>query len=293
MDWNWFFSSFCQSAAALIGIIGAFVISRLLGTSEKINNIISEFDNLLIEFNEVILNINSRHFYWFTKTHVKYNSTLKEQIEGEEFENLGQEEILKKIYDLDDRLYKIDEAVMEGFNYVYEKNKPVYTNFGNGQIKQRNFPVIDFPPKNIWNDLEREKESIDQLQIKSHILIQKFTKNSQDLNSFDYTLNSLKNVIIVLLVAFPLTVIYPLHFMPMRLNETPEITFNIKQILISFFTLKTILLFIFLITIEGIFYYFLVIIKYLKKDLKEVQSYNSDDLKDIKRYSTYFKKVSP
>ncbi|WP_262887779.1 hypothetical protein [Flavobacterium bernardetii] len=37
IDWNWFFSSFCQSAAALIGIIGAFIISRLLGLGEKIN----------------------------------------------------------------------------------------------------------------------------------------------------------------------------------------------------------------------------------------------------------------
>ena len=35
MDWNWFFAAFAQCAAALIAIIGAFVISKLLGENEK------------------------------------------------------------------------------------------------------------------------------------------------------------------------------------------------------------------------------------------------------------------
>lgn len=289
MDWNWFFSSFCQSAAALIGIIGAFVISRLLGISEKISNIISEFDNLIIEFNEIILNINSRNFSWFTRSHVKYNDDLKEQIRNEEFENLEEKEILKKIYELDDRLYQIDEEVMEGFNYVYKKHKPERKDLGNGLSMKSNYPIIDFPPNNLWKDLEHEKELIDQLQIKSHILIQKFTKNSQDLKSFDSSIESLRNVIILLLIAFPLNVIYPLHFMPMISNENPEITININQIFISLFTIKMALLIIFLATIEGLFYYFLLIIKGLESKLKDVKEYNSDDLKDIKRYSIYFK----
>lgn len=289
MDWNWFFSSFCQSAAALIGIMGAFVISRLLGISEKISIIISEFDNLIIEFNELILNINSRHFYWFTKSHVKYNSDLTEQITNGEFEKLKKEEILKKVYELDDRLYKIDEAVMEGFNYVYEKYKPKYTDLGNGLSVKSNFPILDFPPKNLWDNLENEKEAINKLQIQSHILIQKFEKNSQDLKLFDNSIKSLKNVIILLLIAFPLTVIYPLHFMPMIPNENPEITISFKQIFISFFTIKMALIFVFFITIDGLFYFFLSIIKGLKKELEGVKKYNSDELKDIKKYSIYFK----
>lgn len=289
MDWNWFFSSFCQSAAALIGIIGAFVISRLLGISEKISNVISELDNLLIEFNEIVLKVNSRHFYWFTKTHVKYNDDLKEQIKNGKFENLTEEEILEKVYNLDDRLYKIDKAVLESYNEIYKKYKSEYINLGNGISTKANYPLIDFPPKNLWNDLENEKELIDQLQISSHILIQKFTKNSQDLKSFDDSIKSLRNIIILILVAFPLIVIYPIHFMPMFPNQNPEITINIKQIYFSLFTIKSGLIFIFLITIEGLFYYFLSITKNLNTELKSAQAYNSNDIKDIKRYSIYFK----
>lgn len=288
MDWNWFFSSFCQSAAALIGIIGAFVISRLLGINDRLNNIISDFDNLIIEFNETILKINSRHFYWFTKTHVKYNSDLKEMIEKGEFEDLTDEDILATIYSLDDRLFKIDKAVLESFNYLYEKHRPKYTDFGNGLSMKSNFPIIEITPKNLWSDLEQEKELINQLEINSHILIQKFTKNYQDLISFESLLKSLKYIIIVLLIAFPLTVIYPLHFLPIPLNKEPEITINILEILASF-SIKSVLLLLFLVIIEGLFIYFLIMIKDIKKELEDVKSLNSKELKDIKRYSVYFK----
>ena len=30
MDWNWFFSSFAQSSAAIVGIFGAFLITKIL-----------------------------------------------------------------------------------------------------------------------------------------------------------------------------------------------------------------------------------------------------------------------
>jgi len=147
MDWNWFFSSFCQSAAALIGIIGAFVISRLLGINDRLNNMFSDFDNLTIEFNETILKINSRHFYWFTKSHVKYNTELKEMIANGEFENLEEKDILKKIYNLDNRLYRIDEAIMESFDYLYKKYKPNYSDVGNGLFLKNNGNYIQLYTK--------------------------------------------------------------------------------------------------------------------------------------------------
>ena len=34
-DWNWFFAAFAQSGAALIGIIAAFIISKIIGELEK------------------------------------------------------------------------------------------------------------------------------------------------------------------------------------------------------------------------------------------------------------------
>jgi len=47
VDWNWFFAAFAQSAAALIAIIGAFIISKLLGENEKEEKQSNEIDELI------------------------------------------------------------------------------------------------------------------------------------------------------------------------------------------------------------------------------------------------------
>ncbi|WP_281637577.1 hypothetical protein [Flavobacterium marginilacus] len=291
MDWNWFFSSFCQSAAALIGIIGAFIISRLLGISEKINSTISEFDTLAIECNKILLNINNCHFYWFNKSHVKYNSTLKEQIKNGDFDNLNREEILEKIYKLDNRLYKIDDAIIESFEKVYEKYKPTYTPVGNGiSMKNNNFAgTFDIAPKGLWDNLSAEKDKIDKLEIESRTLIQYFEQNLQNLNTFDDSIKPLKIIIILLLIAFPLTVIYPLHFMPMAINIKPEITYNVFKIFHSILTFKSVLLFIFFISIESIFIYFLIITEQLNTRLLTAKQNNSEDLRSLESYSEHFK----
>ena len=48
VDWNWFFAAFAQSAAALIAIIGAFIISKLLGENEKEEMQSNKIDELII-----------------------------------------------------------------------------------------------------------------------------------------------------------------------------------------------------------------------------------------------------
>ncbi|WP_035643505.1 hypothetical protein [Flavobacterium sp. ASV13] len=290
-DWNWFFSSFCQSAAALIGIIGAFVISRLLGISEKINSTISEFDNLKIDYNKILLNIKNCNFYWCTKVHVKYNNDLHDQIKNGDFDNLSPEEILNKIYELDNQLFKIDEAVIESFDKVYEEYKPKYTPLGNGMsVKNLSFAgAFDIAPTGLWDTLSEQKSLIDKLEIESRTLIQHFERNLQNLKAFDDSTKPLKTIIILLLVAFPFTVIYPLHFMPMPTNSDPEITFDLFSVLNSMVTFKSVLLFIFFASIESIFWYFLFIINQLNEKLISAKEDNSEDLRTLENYSEHFK----
>lgn len=290
-DWNWFFSSFCQSAAALIGIIGAFIISRLLGISEKINSTISEFDNLKIDYNKILLNINNCHFYWYTKMHVRYNSDLHDQIKNGDFDNLNREEILNKIYDLNSHLFKIDEAVIESFEKAYKEYKPKYTELSNGlSVKNSSFAgTFDIPPKELWDNLSEEKSSIDKLEIESRTLIQHFERNLQNLSAFDDSIKPLKFIVILLLIAFPFTVIYPLHFMPMATNTNPEIIYNLFEIFHSIFNFKSALLFLFFISIESIFWYFLFITNQLSLKLISAKENNSEDLRTLENYSEHFK----
>jgi hypothetical protein len=282
IDWNWFFSSFCQSAAALIGIIGAFIISRLLGLGEKISGTILQFDKYVIESNKIISSISNRRFHWYTKTMVRYNDDIKEGIKNGDFENLTKEEIINKILKADKRLYKVDNAIIESFEELYKKHKPT----PKGGFAT--FPQIDLYPEGIWARTNQEKDNINQLEVEANSLIEYFHQNLQELNSFENTIKPLKIIIKMLMIAFPLTVIYPLHFMPIATNQNPEITFKIITIIESFFTLKFFLLSVFFLTIEGIFYYFLTLTNELTKSLKDAKENNSDDLRDTKYYSEYF-----
>ena len=279
-DWNWFFSSFCQSAAALIGIIAAFIISRLLGLGEKVNSVISSFDNLVIEFNRIVESTSNRNFYWYTKTRVKNDSDLADAIIRGEYENLNSDEICEKIYEEDSLLYKVDPAVMEGFQYLYDQYKP------NGSNPPHRALLMVTP--GIWDKLNDERELIDQLEIESKVTIKKFSQNLQDLNSFKGSILPLRYIILALMIAFPLTVIYPLHFMPVIANENPEVIFSPAIIFKSIFSLKFILLAIFFVSIEGIFLYFLYLTKEFEKTLNTAIANNSDTYRNINNYSTYF-----
>ena len=286
-DWNWFFSSFCQSAAALIGIIGAFIISRLLGLSEKINSTIADFDNLIIQYNKIKQNLTDRHFYWHTQTTVRYDNEIKELICNGDFDNLTESEILEKIYDLDDTLYRIDDAVMEAINEIKEKVKPhVIENeiLSGFTFKDNTLVNLDFPPAGTWDELNRESETINQLKAEAKTLIQYFQQNLDNLNSFNDSIRPLKTIIFLLMLAFPVTVIYPLHFMPMGIGERPLISLNFEQL----FTLKSFLLTAFFLVIEAIFIYFLILAKNMKSKLKNTKLKNTDDYRQIKNYCEHF-----
>lgn len=289
IDWNWFFSSFSQSAAALIGIIGAFIISRLLGLSEKINSTISQFDNLVIEFNKISGSISNRHFYWYNNNRIRYGDTITKALRNGDFNNLTNEEILKKIYELDKLLFKDDDAVLKGFKELWQSNMPKHSSpLTRGNVPVINMRAFDIMPANLWNNLNKEKDTINQLEVESRTLIQRFQQNQQELQSFNETTKPLKNIIIALMISFPLTVLYPLHFMPVAINQYPTITFGIIQIIQSVLTLKSILLFIFFASIEGIFYYFLTLTAQLNFRLAGAMKNNAEKYRDIKSYSKYF-----
>jgi hypothetical protein len=286
-DWNWFFSSFCQSAAALIGIIGAFIISRLLGLSEKINSTIADFNSLIIQYQKIKQNLTDRHFYWYTETSVRYDNEIKESICNGDYDNLTESEILGKIYDLDDTLYRIDDAVLEAINDIKDKVKSqvIENEILPGFVfKDKTLINLDIPPAGTWNELSKEKDTINQLKAEAKTLIQYFQRNLHNLNSFSGSIRPLKTIIILLMIAFPLTVIYPLHFMPMNINESPLITLNFEEL----FTFKSFLLTAFFLVIEAIFFYFLILAKNLKLKLNDTKSKNTDDYRNIRNYCEYF-----
>ena len=287
-DWNWFFSSFCQCAAALIGIIGAFVISRLLGHSEKVNSTISEFDNLRIQYNKLIASISKRKFYWLTENMVKYDIGLQASISNGDYEDLQQKEVNDKIFRERKDLYKVEDAVNKVFPYLFQKysSKILEAKIKEGRII--GLSGLQESTNELDTQMLNEKEAINKLEVESKTLIQYFLHNQQDLNSFKDSINPLKVIIILLMIAFLLTVIYPLHFMPMYEKQDPSLIYNPIEILKNFSSLKSWMLVIFFFVINALFGYFLYLTYQLKSKLSKAIANNSDKYQNIKNYSEYF-----
>jgi len=291
MDWNWFFSTFSQSAAALLGIIGAFTISKLIGIDEKSFIFKSDFEDLIIAYQKIKNSFSVRKYKWINRTFIFYNDDIAKQIQNREFEGLTEREILDKLYQQDSRLYKNDESVLNAFNELYEEFKPkeeVKRQIGKIYVETKSFRIPKIPPEGIWNRIGDERDLINQQLINSAELIAKFCKHSENIQSFNGGLNIIKIIVWILIISFPLTVIYPLHFLPMEVGEQPYLTFNLIQIFKNAISIRNVLLTIFLLSVEGIFVYFLYRIEQIKKMLQGIQESHLVEYRDINSYCNYY-----
>lgn len=287
IDWNWFFAAFAQSGAALIAIIGAFIISKLLGESEKEEETANKIDELIIHYNDLKKRISNRYFTWYDKKNIEYSSELSDAIKNKDFENLNNNEKLEKLFEILPNLFRT-KVCLDVLNERIKKLAPKTTEIGNGLSMVNQMLDINIPPQNMWKNLDEEKEIITSLQIESETLIEQFIKIKRNLNAVSKNLIPIKTTINILIVGVILTVIYPLHFMPLKVNEIPNIEFSLSIFFQLLFSLKGLLLFFLTIVIEGIFGYFLILTIITEKKYNNLNIKLNDEYFEIKSYSEYF-----
>lgn len=96
IDWNWFFAAYAQSATALIGVLSAFIISKLLGESDKYEQILNTLNKLNLKRNYYLDKISVYKFEIHDKQNIKYSYPLGKAIDNGEFHGLADDEKLKK-----------------------------------------------------------------------------------------------------------------------------------------------------------------------------------------------------
>jgi hypothetical protein len=287
IDWNWFFAAFAQCAAALIGIIGAFIISKLLGEAEKEETYSSNVEQLIIEYKYLKNKISVRKFNWHDETIIKYSDALTDAIKNGVFNNLTKQQKLQKLFEIEPELLKTPICY-----FVLEKKINDLTSIS--RFYGSNLPLlpeIDFTsvkPASLMNELRMEREIINNLKIESKTLIDKFKKTKKDINVTKKNLNPIKTTIYILAIGLLLTVIYPLHFMPIEPNKNPEIDFSVDLICSHLISIKGLLLLLLTIVVEGVFIYFLCLIKDLENKYNISISKLEEKYFSIADYCPYF-----
>ena len=287
IDWNWFFGAFAQCAAALIAIIGAFIISKLLGESEKEEIHNSKIDDLIIHYNDLKKRISVRYFDWYDKQNIEYSSDLKKSIRNSDFTALEDDEMLQKLFEIEPDLFGTPSC-LGALNDLILKLREEDTSYGSGFPMAISQMTHNIAPVGLWDKLGKEKDLINQLGIESATLIEQFVKAKNDIWITKNNLTPIKITIYILCVGLILTVIYPLHFMPIGVNQSPSIGFDFELICFHVFSLKGFLLLSLTIIIEGIFGYFLWLLKSVEKKYNGVLAKLEDKYYAINEYSEYF-----
>ncbi|PIB50455.1 hypothetical protein AOA57_08505 [Pseudomonas sp. 2588-5] len=66
-DWNWFFSTLSQSTAAIVGIIGAFIIAKIFANQASFNEKNNRMKTLVVESRKILDKIDTIDFDWYNR----------------------------------------------------------------------------------------------------------------------------------------------------------------------------------------------------------------------------------
>ena len=254
MDWNWFFSSFAQSSAAIVGIFGAFLITKILNNQALFSQKNSRAKDVIVECKRVMDLSKNRYFNWYN-----------EHINKEEYEKLRK--MLKKGSDL-----SATELYSElNFSIFTPKDDVV-----------QNIQIII----NNYEEEKRKKELIDATlsDVKHHIRI---AQNMMNEISGDPECSSLitKMLVFVSLLFF-LGVIYPLSFLPASVGEEISLYFDYSIIISHIVSIKGIFLILLSVVFSSILITFFLLninLKYSNELVLELM-----ECKKLSSYSEYF-----
>jgi len=67
MDWNWFFSSLAQSSAAIVGVVAAFVISKIINNQSNFDRSKNRLRYLLSQSERFVHQVSITRFEWWSR----------------------------------------------------------------------------------------------------------------------------------------------------------------------------------------------------------------------------------
>ena len=298
MDWNWFFSSFAQSSAAIVGIFGAFLITKILNNQALFSQKNSRAKEVIIECKRVMGLSKNRHFSWYNKykNEKEYEKLMEMLKEGTDFSaakfyselNFSifspKDDIVKnienKIYEYKEVKRKREEA-FKARAAAYMAKNPGYA-YAEGVHEEFKPPINTELIKN----LNKERELIDNalVDVNHHISIAKNMINEISGNPECSIL--IKKMLVFVGLLFFLGVIYPLSFLPTNVGRDITLSFDFHVIMSHMFSIKGIfrtLLSIIFSSILITFFLLNIKLKYSNELISELM-----ECKKLSSYSEYF-----
>jgi hypothetical protein len=304
MDWNSFFSAISQASAAIVGIILAFLIAKILNEVTDYDVIERDTEKLLLESQEIKILVNNLDFLWHDREIVENDPDLSEIIKRNSKKNYSNEEII----DLLSRKSSIyfPSKVIEDFRRKQRKHaapntiNPLMKNIYNKvptnifdslsslDLPASNLEVPEFRPAWFNKDLNEFKDEVKILDLRTNILIKKMAIQQHSIDQNIKDLKELSNVLAALMPIIFITVIYPLHFMPVQEGYAPELSFSISNMVSIIFSIKSFFLAPLIISTTGIISYFWYVCRKHISQYEKVRKKINPEQTDITQYCPIF-----
>jgi len=289
MDWNWFFSSLAQSGAALIGIIAAFVISKLLTESQKLEKHQSGLAKLKAQYTDLKKQIDLLDIGVYNEDMIYSSLELRYLIANDHiFDNKSAEQNEEELYIRMPMLcrHQRNKVIFEQF---YQKCKN-----GAMPIPSKAKDIYIFKNR-MWIEMEhhhkelRDKHvEIEKRRIEVDSLINYFHISKDELSWIGKGYTQFKWVLKILILGVLFTVVYPLSFLPVDVNRNPAVSINPATMWSNIWSLQGWMLFLLLLFVEGIFVYFLWQLRKMTYTRKFLLDSITDKYLSLSGYSEYF-----
>lgn len=317
LDWNWFFSTLSQSAAAIVGIFGAFIITKIFSNQALYAEKNNRLKQVLMQAEKISDTSNSYNIEWYNKhfNHRKYeefHNYLEDNFPDIESANeLSTHELDNYISKNKFSVYSDQEAIRDELIFIanglskenmerkkqekFERNSsPLQRDYllpptlGDAILGVNyNKLYTSYGPINIspWVELDQLRSNFDQcyLEAKHHTRVA-----LEFLEATEGNPESPKQIswaLLLVLTIFFVGVIYPLSFLPA--SGKPEITLSLAVIMQNLLSFKGFLLAVIALSftvIVSIFFVSNLKMKYAKNDLKKIKQ-----LTELSHYCKYFK----
>ena len=239
-DWNWFFSSVAQSAAAIVGIFGAFIVTKILANQTAYAEKSRRIQELITLGEKLVDATNRLSFEWYHKhdsaSEIEDLEKLLEKDESEDPESLYEKLRFSPYIAKADALQTISrvksyreerlQREREESRRQMEQVRQVGIGSTFAMPARSNFISGLNPSLHLQPQLSKEREEIDEMytEVKHHARV------VSDFHSLVVSHPESSALItaslVLILTLFFAGVICPLSFMPLPTDWKPSLSFS-------------------------------------------------------------------
>lgn len=211
----------------MIGVILAFFVSRIISEGGDYDRLVFDSSALIDESIDLKARLDSMNFDWHDKR-------IFEEFDFREVEA-----------DLKDLAYSSHETKVEFIrqtltqlyypeNFVHELDKLI----NSGVTMDILYSCKVFSKLRNWEHINAFEKEFDNISLRVQSVVRRHKVISRAFTNNISDMKSLSRAILILAPITLLTVIYPLHFLPVHDGASPSISFNILSMIQLLFSIK-------------------------------------------------------